>query len=153
MSKSPDQHDRVGLTAGPITAADVDVGEPAAGAVCTFLGTTRAEISADGRALLALDYEAYEAMAETQLRDLARRARERWPIRRLVLLHRTGRVAVGEASVLIAVGTPHRGEAFEACRWLIDTLKAEVAVWKREVWRGGEATWAPPNREAGTGVQ
>jgi molybdopterin synthase catalytic subunit len=111
------------------------------GAVCTFLGVTRAEKRADGVDLIALDYEAYEQMATEQLHDLARRARERWPIEALTMLHRVGRVNVGEPSVLIAVSTRHRGDAFEACRWLIDTLKAEVAVWKKDVWSDGSGSW------------
>ena len=91
--------------------------------------------------LVALDYEAYADMAAAQLRDLAGRARARWPVERLALLHRTGRVGLAAPSVLVAVSTPHRGEAFEACRWLIDTLKAEAAIWKKEVWADGSSSW------------
>jgi len=112
-----------------------------AGGIAVFLGTTRAEARPDGVELTALDYEAYPEMASRQLEDLAARARARWPILRLALLHRTGRVALGEPSVLIAVSTPHRSEAFDACRWLIDTLKAEAAIWKKEVWEDGKGTW------------
>jgi molybdopterin synthase catalytic subunit len=72
------------------------------------------------------------------------RARDRWPIARLALLHRTGRVGLGEPSVIIAVATPHRAESFEACRWLIDTLKAEVPIWKKEVWGDGSGSWVHP---------
>ena len=133
--------DRIALMPEPITLADADVSDAAAGGVAVFLGTTRAETRGDGRALVALDYEAYPEMAERQLRDLAARARERWPVVKLALLHRTGRVPLGEASVLIAVSTPHRAAAFECCRWLIDTLKAEVAVWKQEVWADGGTSW------------
>src|SRR2546423_18165 len=81
------------------------------------------------------------AMATKRMHELARRARERWRIVSLAILHRSGRVALGEPSVLIAVACPHRAEAFEACRWLIDTLKAEVAIWKKEVWSDGTGTW------------
>src|SRR5438477_11951190 len=84
------------------------VGDPRAGAIDLFLGTTRAEQSTDSRELVALDYEAYEGMSLGQMRDLARRARERWPIIKLAILHRIGRVAIGEPSVIIAVSTPHR---------------------------------------------
>lgn len=108
-----------------------------AGGVCTFLGTTRRQTSETGNELVALEYEAYESMARQQLQDLAGRARERWPILKLVVVHRTGRVEVGEVSVLIGVCTPHRAEAFEACRWLIDTLKKEVTIWKKEIWSEG----------------
>jgi molybdopterin synthase catalytic subunit len=141
--------DAIALTSDPIDTAALTAGvqEAAAGGVCVFLGTTRQERDAQGRRLLALDYEAYPEMAQRQLQDLARGARQRWPIVRLALVHRTGRVPLGEASVLIAVSTPHRGEAFEACRWLIDTLKADLAVWKKEIWEEGEGTWSPPNKE------
>lgn len=140
---------QAGLTREPLQPADplAVVGHAETGGICIFAGTTRSETSPSGARLVALDYEAYEEMAHQQLHDLARRARQRWPVARLVLLHRTGRVPVGEASVLIAVATPHRAEAFECCRWLIDTLKAELAVWKKEVWDDGVTTWTPPNRE------
>ena len=120
------------------------VADAAAGGIAVFIGTSRAETDASGRALLALDYEVYEAMAMVQLRDLAVRARARWPLVKLALLHRCGRVGLAEPSVVIAVSTPHRAEAFEACRWLIDTLKSEVAVWKKEVWSDGTTTWVDP---------
>lgn len=115
-----------------------------AGGIAVFLGTTRAERRADGAQLTALDYDAYSEMAAVQLNDLATRARAQWPIIKIVLVHRTGRVALGEPSVLVAVSTPHRAEAFAACRWLIDTLKAEVAIWKKEVWSDGTDTWVHP---------
>ena len=114
---------------------------PEAGGIAVFLGTTRAETSPEGHALAALNYEAYPQMAIAQMRDLAARSRARWPIIKLALLHRTGRVAVAEASVLIAVACAHRGAAFEASRWLIETLKAEVTVWKKEVWADGSVSW------------
>ena len=124
------------------------VSDPTAGGVAVFLGTTRAEAHpSDDRKLVALDYEAYDALATKQLHDLGDRARQRWPmILRLAILHCTGRVPPGEPSVCIAVSTPHRAEAFEACRWLIDTLKSEVAVWKKEVWDDGTVTWVDPAR-------
>jgi len=107
-----------------------------------FVGTTRAERHpVTGAALVALDYEAYAEMAERQLADLAAAARGRFPVLRIAIVHRVGRVAVGEASVVIAVSTPHRAEAFEACRWVIDALKKDVAIWKREVWAEGATTW------------
>jgi len=127
----------------PLSVAEADqfVIDPAAGGICVFAGTTRAETSADGRELVALDYEAYPEMATRQLQELAARTRDRWPVLKLAILHRTGRVAVGEPSVVIAVSTGHRKEAFEACRFIIDELKRDVAIWKKEVWQSGEATW------------
>src|SRR4051812_1132876 len=125
----------------PVSDALLFVADPAAGGIDVFLGTTRADRSADGRALLALDYEAYPEMALAQMRKLADAARERWPIVKLAMLHRTGRVALAEPSVVIAVSCPHRAESFDACRFLIDRLKADVPIWKKEVWEGGGETW------------
>jgi molybdopterin synthase catalytic subunit len=138
--------DRVELLLSPIDIAD-SIEQSAtdqAGGIAVFLGVTRAERDDAGRDLVALDYEAYEAMAAEQLRQLAGQARARWHIERLVLLHRLGRVAVGEPSVLIAVAAAHRGEAFAACQWLIDTLKADAAIWKKEVWNDGAHSWVDP---------
>ena len=129
----------VSVAVGHVTGAS-------SGGIAVFLGTTRAELNASKQPLVALDYEAYPEMALEQMRDLARRARQQWPIARLALLHRNGRVAVGEPSVIIAVASPHRGEAFDACEWLIDTLKKEVAIWKKEVWADGATTWVDPSR-------
>jgi molybdopterin synthase catalytic subunit len=129
----------------PTAEAVAFVQDAGAGGIAVFLGTTRAEDSASWQRLLALDYEAYGEMAGPQLVDLARRARERWPIIKLALLHRTGRVALAEASVVIAVSTPHRAESFEACRWLIDTLKAEASIWKKEIWADGSGSWVDPD--------
>ena len=138
--------DWIELSPEPIDAARaVDfVSAPAAGGIAVFLGTTRAETNADGRRLVALEYEAYGPMALKQMNDLATGARARWPVVRLAILHRTGRVELAKPSVVIAVSTPHRAEAFEACRWVIDTLKIEVPIWKREVWDDGTGTWVDP---------
>ena len=140
------QDDDIRITPEPldVAAAVAFVTDGRAGGIDVFLGTTRAERNAAGQELVALHYEAYAEMAEQQLRDLARRARARWPILRLALLHRTGRVAVGEPSVVIAVSTPHRAESFAACKWLIDALKEDVAIWKKEVWADGPGTWVHP---------
>ena len=120
------------------------VADPRAGGIDVFLGTTRSERNAAGQELLALDYEAYAEMAVERMRKLAVGARERWPVVKLALLHRTGRVPVADPSVVIAVACPHRGEAFDACRWLIDALKADVPIWKKEVWADGTGTWVHP---------
>ena len=124
-----------------VDAAVRFVSDARAGGIDVFLGTTRAERNAAGQDLLALDYEAYAEMAVERMRKLAADVRGRWPVVKLALLHRTGRVPVAEPSVVIAVACPHRGEAFDACRWLIDALKADVPIWKQEVWADGSATW------------
>jgi len=116
-------------------------GDGGSGAITIFLGTTRGERRADGCELSALEYEAYREMAVAQIRRLCGEARGKWPIGRSVVLHRVGRVDVGQPSVLIAVSTPHRKEGFAACEYLIDRLKADVAIWKKEVWEDGSVSW------------
>lgn len=111
------------------------VRDPGAGAVVTFLGTTRNRNA--GRSVIRLEYEAYTRMAEAEMRRLAVEAKRRWPIREVAMLHRLGVVPVGQASVGIAVAAGHRAEAFAACHWLIDRLKEIVPIWKREHFRGG----------------
>ena len=140
-------HDWVQLHDQPIALAAVIqfVTDAEAGGIAVFLGTTRAETNPSGAPLTALDYEAYEPMARRQMHDLAAATRQTWPVRRLAILHRTGRVPVGEPSVIIAVATPHRGDAFDACRGIIDSLKADIAIWKKEVWQDGEMTWVHPD--------
>jgi molybdopterin synthase catalytic subunit len=127
-----------------VAAAVAFVTHASAGGIDVFLGTTRGETNSDGQPLRALDYEAYTEMASGQLRDLATGVRERYPVLKLAILHRIGRVNVGDPSVIIAVSTPHRAESFEACRWLIDSLKKDVAIWKKEVWADGTGTWVHP---------
>jgi len=139
--------DWIELQGHPIDAAAsvAFVTDARAGGIATFLGTTRAERGDDDRELIALDYDAYAQMAQKQLHDLADEARRRWPIVKLALLHRIGRVKLGEASVAVAVSCPHRAQAFEACRWLIDSLKSTAAIWKKEIWDDGSATWVHPS--------
>ena len=129
--------ERFAIVDGPIDPAELlaAVGDPAAGASVLFLGTTRNENS--GRRVTRLEYEAFAGMAVNEMRQLARQARRRWPLRRVAMVHRIGVVPVGEASVGIAVSAGHRGEAFDACHWLIDRLKEIVPIWKKEHYRGG----------------
>jgi molybdopterin synthase catalytic subunit len=110
---------------------------PDCGAQVLFSGTVRDH--AEGRSGVSqLEYEAYVEQVEPRLARIAAEVRRRWPmVGRLVLLHRTGILALGESSVLVIVSSPHRPEAFEAARWSIDTLKATVPIWKRETWDGG----------------
>lgn len=113
-----------------------------AGAVCSFLGTVR-EMTGT-RQTVALEYEAYPAMAEKTLMALAEQALMRWPIERLVIAHRLGALGLGAISVVVAVSCPHRGDSFDACRWLIDTLKEVVPIWKKEAWADGTEEWVHP---------
>ena len=109
------------------------------GAVVVFDGVVRNH--SRGRKTLYLDYEAYEEMAAKQMNELASEARSRFGVRYVTLVHRLGRLQVGETSVLIVVASEHRAQAFEACRWLIDTLKKTVPIWKKETFQDG-AVWA-----------
>ncbi len=113
-----------------------------AGAICSFLGTVR-EMTGDHRTL-ALEYEAYPVMAAKKMAELEGQARSRWPILDLALVHRVGHLELGEISVVVAVSCPHRNEAFEACRWLIDTLKEVVPIWKKELGTDGSEEWVHP---------
>ena len=132
------------ITSGPIDHASLTdrVRSNRAGAVCCFLGTVR-EMTGDRRTA-SLDYEAYPEMALKSMADLEIEARGRWPIQELALVHRVGHLDLGEISVVVAVSCPHRDEAFEACRWLIDTLKQVVPIWKKEVWADGSEEWVHP---------
>ncbi|HEY4439314.1 MAG TPA: molybdenum cofactor biosynthesis protein MoaE [Candidatus Elarobacter sp.] len=111
------------------------------GAVVTFLGTTRRTSPGDPRPVEALEYEAYPEMAVAEMERIAAETRERFGPLEIAMVHRTGRVVLGEPSVVVVVAAPHRGPAFEACRFAIDALKARVAVWKREVYADGGAAW------------
>ena len=126
---------------GPIATNAIVAGVKAGsdGAVCVFDGIVRDNTR--GRRTLYLDYEAYREMALEQMRGLAEEARTRFGVREVAMVHRLGRLGVGETSVLIAVASAHRGAAFEACRWLIDTLKKTVPIWKKETFADG-AVWA-----------
>jgi molybdopterin synthase catalytic subunit len=115
---------------------DRAVRDAGAGAVVTFVGTTRNENA--GRRVRRLEYEAFASMATKEMRRLAVEARRRWGLRKVAMVHRIGVVPVREASVAIAVSAGHREEAFAACRWLIDRLKEIVPIWKKELYRGGE---------------
>lgn len=112
------------------------VADPDAGAIATFLGTTRR--TNRGRNVLKLEYEAYRDMAESELRRIGEEAGKRWPICRVAIVHRVGAVPLGEASVAIAVSAPHRAEAIHACHFAIDRLKHVAPIWKKEYFEGGE---------------
>jgi molybdopterin synthase catalytic subunit/molybdopterin converting factor small subunit len=126
------------LTAGPVnlTAVIVEVVDERAGAIATFLGTVRAQ--SRGREVIALEYEAYEDMAEQVMAEIAEEVEERYDLCKVAISHRTGRVEVGGTSVAIAVSAPHRQDALAACADVIEALKARVPLWKKELYEGGE---------------
>lgn len=111
------------------------------GAALLFWGVVRDEH--DGRPVAHLEYEAYAPMAEAKLREIADEARARWATGEIAVVHRVGRLEVGEASVAIVVASPHRAEAYEASRYVIEELKRRVPVWKREGYVDGESAWVP----------
>jgi molybdopterin synthase catalytic subunit len=113
------------------------VAAPEVGGLVIFEGVVRNH--ARGKQIRYLEYDAYPEMAEQQIRRIVEEARQRWGAERVAVAHRLGRVEIGEASVIIVVATPHRAEAFEACRYIIDTLKTTVPIWKKEVSLDGEA--------------
>jgi molybdopterin synthase catalytic subunit len=117
------------------------VGDPAAGGMALFVGTTRNEN--EGRVVERLEYEAYEAMAIEEMRRIGDEIARRWGVVAVAMVHRVGVVPVGQASVAVAVSAAHREEAFAACRYGIDTVKATVPIWKKEYYEGGEH-WVGP---------
>lgn len=118
------------------------VRSPRSGAVVLFLGTVR-EMTGE-RQTVALDYDAYPEMAEAKLQELVEEARQRWPIDMVGIVHRLGHLELGEISVAVAVSCPHRQQAFEAGKHLIDRLKEVVPVWKKENWADGTTEWVHP---------
>jgi MoaE-MoaD fusion protein len=119
-----------------LEAVVAEVADDEAGAVATFVGTTRR--TSRGRTVLHLDYEGYGGMAEDVMAEIAADLQARYDLRAVAVHHRVGRVAIGEPSVVIAVSAPHRGDALAACRDAIDRLKEVVPLWKKEVYEGGE---------------
>ena len=110
------------------------------GAVALFFGVARNH--SEGRRVRALEYDAYPSMAEKKLREVGDEVRDRWPITGIGVLHRTGVLAIGEASLLVAVSAAHRKEAFEACHYAVDRIKETVPIWKKEIWEDGEGEGA-----------
>ena len=119
-----------------VQAAIDEVASPDAGAIATFVGTTRRR--SRGRDVVRLEYEAYEGMAEAEMSRIADELRAKHDLHEIAIHHRVGVVAIGETSVVIAISAPHRAAALEACREAIDTLKQTVPLWKKEVYEGGE---------------
>jgi len=148
------QDDLYKLVREPIDPAALvrHVRAPEDGAVVTFDGCVRNH--SHSRTTLYLEYEAYESMALSKIREIGAHIHEKFPIHRVAIAHRLGRLEIGETSVFIAVSSPHRPAAFEACRFAIDTLKRTVPIWKKEyfedgaVWADGEVPPAPAETRA-----
>ncbi len=137
----PNGSDFVGVIPEPIDPASAldFVSAPDCGAIVLFLGTVR-DHSPDKTGVTHLEYEAYDGVVEPKIREIVAEARQKWPIRRVAALHRTGELGVGEISVAVAVSSPHREDAFAAGRYVIDELKRRAPIWKKEHWPGG-AEW------------
>jgi molybdopterin synthase catalytic subunit len=146
--------DRIALQQQPIDTAELirHVRGPENGAIVTFDGSVRNH--SQGRATKFLEYEAYETMALGKMNEIVSQLHERYAIDRVAMVHRLGHLEVGETSVFIAVSAAHRGAAFDACRYAIDTLKKTVPIWKKEffedgaVWADGELPPAPPGAKS-----
>jgi molybdopterin synthase catalytic subunit len=135
----------ISITSQPIDTSAIlaHVSDEACGATVLFLGTTRRWTGETETAYL--EYEAYVEMATAKMQELADHAAERWPIKKLAMVHRIGRVEVQEASVAVAVSCPHRAEAFDAGEWLIDELKKQVPIWKKEWYAVQSPIWIHPS--------
>ena len=129
------------VTAEPLSIDDAftAVADPGAGGTCVFVGTVRDH--SGGGDVTGLRYEAWDELAVKRLDEIAAEMLETWPLRKVAIHHRTGDLAIGEASVVIACSAPHRADAFEACRHGIERLKQDVPIWKKEALVSGEAHW------------
>lgn len=135
-------NDNFAITLAPLSLVDVYslADDPANGAVIVMSGTVRNQTH--GRPVVCLEYQAYQPMALNIFATIAQEIRQKWSsVNRVVIHHRMGRLQIGEISVLVAIGSPHRSEAFAACQYAIDTLKHNAPIWKKEHWADGESTW------------
>lgn len=126
-----------------VNALLAEVQGPARGGTCVFLGTVRHD---DG--VTAIDYSAYEQMANEEIDRILSEARHQWPDARVQLRHRLGEIAAGEASIAIAAAAPHRDQAFSACRFVIEEVKKRLPIWKKELYGDGTARWTDDTRQA-----
>ena len=134
-------HAKVRITADVLSVDEAlaAVGDPAAGGTCVFIGTVRDHSRAGD--VTGLRYEAWEELAQARLHEIAGEMFQKWPVCKVAILHRTGDLAVGEMSVVVACSAPHRADAFEACRHGIERLKEDVPIWKKETLVSGDAHW------------
>ncbi|NMG11211.1 molybdenum cofactor biosynthesis protein MoaE [Brasilonema sp. UFV-L1] len=142
FSVKPRTEDSFSISFAPLSVEEVyaKAETDGNGAIVMMSGMVRNQT--DGKPVVSLEYQAYEPMAMQVFYQIAAQIREKWAVvNRVVISHRVGRLQVGEISVLVAVGCPHRSEAFEACRYAIDTLKHNAPIWKKEHWADGSSTW------------
>ncbi|AFY49116.1 molybdopterin converting factor, large subunit [Nostoc sp. PCC 7524] len=138
----PRVEDSFAITFAPLSLEEIyaKADDPGNGAIVVMSGMVRNQT--DGKPVVSLEYQAYEPMALQVFYQIAADIRVIWTdVKRVVIHHRIGRLQIGEISVLVAVGCPHRSEAFEACRYAIDTLKHNAPIWKKEHWQDGSSTW------------
>lgn len=138
----PKAEDSFGITLAPLSIEEIYIkaDNPANGAVVVMSGMVRNQT--DGKAVIALEYQAYEPMALHIFYQIAADVRRCWTdVNRVAIYHRVGRLKIGEISVVVAVGCPHRSEAFAACQYIIDTLKHNAPIWKKEHWQDGSSSW------------
>jgi molybdopterin synthase catalytic subunit len=130
----------IAITETPIDTLEVIAAVQAegAGAINVFIGTVRNQTQA--KPVVQLDFEAFDSMAVKKMQEIANQAAARWPIQKVAIVHRKGSLQIGDAAVVIAVSTPHRKASFEACEFIIDTLKEVVPIWKKEIFEDG-AVW------------
>ena len=136
------EQDSFAITFAPLSLTEIYAlaDDPGNGAIVIMSGTVRNQT--EGKPVKSLEYQAYEPMAIAIFRSIAQQIRSQWQdVNRVVIHHRVGHLTIGEISVLVAVGCPHRGEAFAACQYAIDTLKHNAPIWKKEHWSDGSSTW------------
>ncbi|GGA42034.1 molybdenum cofactor biosynthesis protein MoaE [Okeania sp. KiyG1] len=141
-TKLKPEQNHFAITIAPLCIAEIYTlaDNPANGAVVVMSGMVRNQT--DGKSVVALEYQAYQPMAIKVFEQISREIRTQWPeVETVVIHHRVGRLKIGEISVLVAIGCPHRSEAFEACRYGIDTLKHTAPIWKKEHWADGSSSW------------
>ena len=128
-----------------VAAALSQASDPECGGLGVFVGTVRATPAVTGSGeVKRLDYDVHDELASTSLNEIATEAASRWDLRKVLALHRSGRCAVGDVTVIVACAAPHRTDALEACRFIIDEVKTKVPIWKREVYEDG-STWLEPH--------
>ena len=129
-----------------VASAIADATDPSCGAVASFVGTVRESAAVPdnaAKAVTMLEYEAHPTLAATRLEEIAREAVTKWALERVVAIHRIGSCDLGEPTVVISCGAAHRGDALDACHWLIDEIKASVPIWKKEIYADG-SSWVGP---------